>query len=109
MGDIGMLFPDTDERYKNIDSRELLKECVLRLHQFGFVVLHADITIIAQVPKVSPYKDQMRHTLSSLLHIPLSRMNVKATTTEHLGFVGRKEGVAVMATASLHYFDWKNG
>ncbi len=109
LGDIGMLFPDTDDRYKNIDSKELLAQCVLKLHQFGFIVLHADITIIAQAPKISPYKEQMRRTLASLIQIPASRLNVKATTTEHLGFIGRKEGVGVMATASVHYFDWKNG
>lgn len=109
LGDIGMLFPDTDNAYKNIDSKELLKECVLKLHQFGFVILHADITIIAQAPKISPYKDLMRRTLAPLLHIPSARLNVKATTTEHLGFVGREEGVAVCATASVHYFDWKHG
>jgi len=109
LGDIGMLFPDTDTAYKNADSKELLAQCVLKLHQFGFVILHADITIIAQTPKVSPYKEQMRRALSALLHLPLSRLNIKATTTEHLGFIGRKEGVGVIATASLHYFDWKNG
>lgn len=109
LGDIGMLFPDTDETYKNADSKELLRHCVLKLHQFGFVIDHADITIIAQTPKIATYKDQMRRILSSLLHIPSSRVNIKATTTEHLGFIGRKEGVATLATASLHYFDWKNG
>lgn len=109
LGDIGMLFPDTDNTYKNADSKELLRQCVLKLHQFGFVILHADITIIAQTPKIASYKDAMRHTLCSLLQLPLSRVNIKATTTEHLGFIGRKEGVGVLATASLHYFDWKNG
>jgi 2-C-methyl-D-erythritol 4-phosphate cytidylyltransferase/2-C-methyl-D-erythritol 2,4-cyclodiphosphate synthase len=108
LGDIGELFPDTDNIYKDIDSKELLKRCVLKLHQFGFVVSHADITIIAQIPKVSPHKEQIRKVLSELLHVPISRLNVKATTTEHLGFIGRKEGVAVLATASLNYFDWKN-
>ncbi|MFH0710278.1 MAG: bifunctional 2-C-methyl-D-erythritol 4-phosphate cytidylyltransferase/2-C-methyl-D-erythritol 2,4-cyclodiphosphate synthase [Pseudomonadota bacterium] len=109
LGDIGMLFPDTDNSYKNADSKELLAQCVLKLHQFGFVILHADITIIAQTPKISSYKEQMRRTLSALLHLPLSRLNIKATTTEHLGFIGRKEGVGVLATTSLYYFDWKNG
>jgi 2-C-methyl-D-erythritol 4-phosphate cytidylyltransferase/2-C-methyl-D-erythritol 2,4-cyclodiphosphate synthase len=109
LGDIGMLFPDTDNDYKNIDSKELLQRCVLKLHQFGFVITHADITIIAQTPKIAPYKDHMKRTLSSLLHIPTARVNVKATTTEHLGFIGRREGVGVIATASVHYFDWKNG
>ncbi len=109
LGDIGMLFPDTDESYKNIDSKRLLQRCVEKLHHFGFVILHADITIIAQAPKIAPYKEKMRQTLASLLHIPPARLNVKATTTEHLGFIGRKEGVGVLATASVHYFDWKNG
>lgn len=109
LGDIGMLFPDTDAAYKNIDSQELLAECVRKLHAFGFVISHADITIIAQTPKISPYKEEMRRILASIMLIPMSRINVKATTTEHLGFIGRKEGVAVMATASVHYFDWKNG
>ena len=109
LGDIGMLFPDTDRAYKNADSKELLAQCVLKLHQFGFVVLHADITIIAQTPKISPYKEAMRRTLSALLHIPLARVNIKATTTEQHGFIGRKEGIAVLATASLHYFNWKIG
>jgi 2-C-methyl-D-erythritol 4-phosphate cytidylyltransferase / 2-C-methyl-D-erythritol 2,4-cyclodiphosphate synthase len=109
LGDIGMLFPDTDAAYKDIDSKELLKACVQKLHNFGFVISHADITIIAQTPKLSPYKEQMRRTLASIMLIPVSRLNVKATTTEHLGFIGRKEGVGVMATASVHYFDWKNG
>jgi len=109
LGDIGMLFPDTDTAYKNIDSKQLLARCVEKLHHFGFVILHADITIIAQAPKIAPYKEQMRSTLASLLHIPPARLNVKATTTEHLGFIGRKEGIGVIATASVHYFDWKNG
>lgn len=109
LGDIGMLFPDTDNTYKNIDSKQLLVRCVEKLHHFGFVILHADITIIAQAPKISPYKDLIRSRLSSLLQIPTARVNIKATTTEHLGFIGRKEGVGVIATASVHYFDWKNG
>lgn len=109
MGDIGMLFPDTDEGYKNIDSKVLLQRCVEKIHHFGFVIAHADITIIAQVPKVSPYKELMRKTLAPLLDLSPSRLNIKATTTEHLGFIGREEGVGVIATASLHYFDWING
>ena len=109
MGDIGMLFPDTDESYKSIDSKVLLQRCVQKIHNFGFVISHADITIIAQVPKIGPYKEQMRKTLAPLMHLSPARLNIKATTTEHLGFIGRKEGVGVIATASLHYFDWING
>lgn len=109
MGDIGMLFPDTDDNYKNIDSKVLLQRCVEKIHNFGFVISHADITIIAQVPKISPYKEQMRKTLAPLMNLSPARLNIKATTTEHLGFIGRQEGVGVIATASLHYFDWING
>ncbi len=105
-GDIGMLFPDNDNTYKNIDSKELLKLTVLRLHKFGLTIVNADITIAAEAPRLSSYKSQMRSTLAQLLHIPASRMNVKATTTEKLGFIGRKEGVGVMATATLNYYDW---
>ena len=106
LGDIGMLFPDNDAAYENIDSKILLERTVKRLHQFGYVIVNADITIAAQTPRLSPYKETMRRTLAALLHIPASRMNVKATTTERLGFVGREEGVAVLANASLNYFDW---
>lgn len=106
LGDIGMLFPDSDNSYKDIDSKELLRTTVLRLHQFGLVIVNADITIAAEAPRLIDYKAVMRKTLATLLHIPSSRMNVKATTTEKLGFIGRKEGVGVMATATLNYYDW---
>ncbi|MCJ7764668.1 MAG: 2-C-methyl-D-erythritol 2,4-cyclodiphosphate synthase, partial [Thiovulaceae bacterium] len=106
LGDIGMLFPDDAAAYKNIDSKELLKTTVLRLHQFGLVVVNADITIAAEMPRLSSYKRAMRSILSELLQIPRACMNVKATTTEKLGFIGRKEGVGVMATATLNYYDW---
>ena len=109
MGDIGMLFPDTDNNYKNIDSKILLQQCVEKIHHFGFVIAHADITIIAQVPKITPYKEEMLKTLAPLMDLSPSRLNIKATTTEHLGFIGREEGVGVIVTASLHYFDWING
>jgi len=106
LGDIGMLFPDNDDSYKNIDSQELLKTTVLRLHQFGLEVVNADLTIAAEAPRLSNYKQAMRTTLAAVLQIPTSRMNVKATTTERLGFIGRKEGVGVMASATLNYYDW---
>ena len=106
LGDIGMLFPDNDDTYKGIDSKELLRMTALRLHQFGLVVINADITIAAEAPHLSDYKRSMRTTLAALLKIPASRMNVKATTTERLGFIGRKEGVGVMASATLNYYDW---
>lgn len=106
MEDIGTLFPDSDDAYRGIASTELLESVVTRLHRFGFEMVNADLTIAAQTPRLAPYKTAMRRTLASLLHLPPVRVNVKATTTESLGFVGRKEGVAVFATATLRYIDW---
>lgn len=105
-GDIGELFPDTDESFKDIDSKILLEECVRRVNRYGFDIVNADITIAAQAPRLGAYKSRMKAALAGVLGIAPFRVNVKATTTEKLGFVGRKEGVAVMATASLKYFDW---
>ena len=106
MGDIGELFPDNDAAYKGADSKELLKEVVRKLQNFGFEIINVDITIAAQKPRIAKYKLPMRKTLSPLLGIEISRVNIKATTTEKLGFIGRGEGVGVMATAHLKYFDW---
>ncbi len=105
-GDIGELFPDSDSTYKDIDSIKLLKRCVELLGQTGFEIGNIDLTIMAQVPKLQPYKDRMRSTIASILHIPKNRCNIKATTTERLGFVGRQEGIAAQAVATLKYFDW---
>jgi 2-C-methyl-D-erythritol 4-phosphate cytidylyltransferase/2-C-methyl-D-erythritol 2,4-cyclodiphosphate synthase len=107
MGDIGMLFPDSDAAYKDIDSKELLRSVVTKLTAFGFVIINADITIMAQKPKIATYKLQMRRVLADILNIAPARMNVKATTTERLGFIGRSEGVGVSANANLKYLDWK--
>ena len=107
MGDIGMLFPDTDVAYKGVDSKELLKEVVAKLCSFGYVIVNVDLTIAAQKPRLAEYKTQMRKVLASVLQIDASRVNIKATTTEKLGFVGRSEGVAVIANANLQYFNWK--
>lgn len=108
MGDIGTLFPDSDDSYKDIDSKLLLNECVKRLHACGFVIVNVDITIIAQTPRLSEYKAKMRHTLANILEIEPFLCNIKATTTEKLGFIGRKEGVGVQSSASLKYLDWTN-
>ena len=107
-GDIGELFPDTDIRYKGIDSKTLLKEVCLFLERVGFEIVHCDITIMAEFPKLGALKNSLRFCLSELLGIAPHHVNVKATTTEKLGFVGRKEGVAVSATATLNYVNWKN-
>lgn len=108
LGDIGEFFPDTDQQYKGINSVELLDRCVSLLYAIGYTIVHADITIIAQKPRLLPYKDAIRTTLATILKIPPRRMNVKATTAEKLGFIGREEGVAVMANATLTYSDWRN-
>ena len=106
MGDIGMMFPDNDNSYAGIDSKELLKRVVQKLYNFGFIIVNVDITIAAEKPRVGKYKLSMRHTLAKILNIDASRVNIKATTTEKLGFIGRGEGVGVIANANLKYFDW---
>ncbi|TKI68929.1 bifunctional 2-C-methyl-D-erythritol 4-phosphate cytidylyltransferase/2-C-methyl-D-erythritol 2,4-cyclodiphosphate synthase [Sulfurimonas crateris] len=106
MGDIGMMFPDNDDAYKGADSKKLLKVVVTKLHNFGFVIINVDVTVAAEKPRLGAYKTEMRKTLSSILGIEAQRVNIKATTTEKLGFIGRGEGVGVIANANLKYFDW---
>ena len=108
MGDIGMMFPDTSSEYKDIDSKELLKRVVTKLHNFGFVIINVDLTIAAQKPRIGNYKLDMRRTIAKILGIKSQKVNIKATTTEKLGFIGRGEGVGVIANANLKYFDWTN-
>ncbi len=99
--DIGYHFPPSDDTYKNIDSRILLKDTVAILERKGLSVEYADMTIVAQKPKISPYIEAMRTSISEVLDIPRDRVNVKATTEEHMGFTGRKEGIAVHAVCLL--------
>ena len=106
MGDIGMMFPDTLDEYKGIDSKELLKRVVTKLYNFGFIIINVDVTIAAQKPRIGKYKLQMRKTIAKILNIDFAMVNIKATTTEKLGFIGRGEGVGVIANANLKYFDW---
>jgi len=107
MGDIGELYPDTEEAYAGADSTKLLDDTVRRIRAFGLEIGNVDMTILAQAPRLLPYKEKMRKTIASLLGIPAHRVNIKATTAEKLGFVGRKEGVTVHAVATLDYFNWK--
>ena len=102
-GDIGEFFPDTDERYKNANSVELLKEVLDILTKTGFEIINADISIIAEKPKLKNYKTKIQRNLSKILNAPV---NVKATTNEKMGFIGRGEGMAVISTATLKYKDW---
>lgn len=108
MGDIGMMFPDNDEKYKGIDSKELLKHVVTKIYNYGYIIINVDVTIAAQKPRIGKYKQEMRETISGIINCDMHRVNVKATTTEKLGFVGRAEGVAVFANANLKYFNWQD-
>lgn len=101
LGDIGQLYPDNDNSYKNIDSRILLRDVYERMVQKGYQVGNLDITIMAQAPKMLPYEPQMRANIAQDLHLDLDAVSVKATTTEKLGFVGRKEGIACEAVVLL--------
>ena len=96
-GDIGRHFPDTDPQYKNIRSTLLLKRVVLKVKEKGFHVLNVDSTIVAQKPKLSPFLPGMVDEIAKVLEVERERINVKATTTEGLGFAGREEGMAAYA------------
>jgi 2-C-methyl-D-erythritol 2,4-cyclodiphosphate synthase len=101
LGDIGKLFPENSDLYKGIDSRILLRESYKAVKEHGFSLCNADITVLLQEPKISPYEDKMRATLAKDLHVKEDRISIKATTTEKLGYVGRGEGVSVYATVLL--------
>ena len=101
LGDIGKLFPDTDPAYAGADSIELLSQVTRLVKEHGFSVLDADITVAAQEPKLSPYRDDMRRRLAGALDVDVGRVGVKATTTEGLGFVGRREGIAAWAVVLM--------
>ncbi|MBM94722.1 MAG: 2-C-methyl-D-erythritol 2,4-cyclodiphosphate synthase [Oceanospirillaceae bacterium] len=101
LGDIGRHFPDTDAAYAGADSRELLRDVVARVAKEGWGVGNVDITIIAQAPKMAPHIESMREAIANDLKVAVNAVNVKATTTEKLGYVGRKEGIAVHAVALL--------
>jgi 2-C-methyl-D-erythritol 2,4-cyclodiphosphate synthase len=101
LGDIGRMFPDTDERWKGADSRALLRGAVEVVRAAGWRVGNIDCTVIAQMPRIAPHIDAMRANISSDLGIGKERVNVKGKTTERLGFAGRGEGVAAEAVALL--------
>lgn len=101
IGDIGKLFPDTDPAYKDADSLVLLGACADAVRAAGFRIVDVDSVVAAQAPKLSPYRDQMRENLARAMGIPPENVGVKATTTEHLGFVGREEGMSAWATCLL--------
>jgi 2-C-methyl-D-erythritol 2,4-cyclodiphosphate synthase len=101
LGDIGEHFPDTDERYRNADSMALLAGVLTTVIATGLEVENVDVTVIMERPKLGPHRDAIRANLARALGLPTQRANVKATTGEGIGFVGRGEGVAALAVASL--------
>jgi 2-C-methyl-D-erythritol 2,4-cyclodiphosphate synthase len=101
LGDIGRHFPDTDPQYKNIDSRKLLRQVREVIAEHGWKIANIDSTIVAQAPRVAPYLAQMMANVSADLGIPADNINIKATTTEKLGFAGREEGIAAHAVVLL--------
>lgn len=101
LGDIGTHFPDDDPRYKNADSTVFLKKAHELIRNRGFYVNNIDVVVMLQQPKISPYAQKMKEKISKILDIGADRISIKATTTEKLGFVGREEGISVMAVATV--------
>ncbi len=100
-GDIGTHFPPSDERWRGAPSRLFLQHAADMVRQQGGIITHCDLTIICEAPKLRPHIDAMRANLADILGIAVERISVKATTTERLGFTGRKEGIAALATATV--------
>jgi 2-C-methyl-D-erythritol 2,4-cyclodiphosphate synthase len=105
LGDIGQHFPDTDERFRDADSIELLRETLRRLAQGGLVPTHVDATVILERPKLAPVREEIRDRLAGALGLARGQVNVKATRGEGMGFVGREEGVAALAVATVGPMD----
>lgn len=99
LGDIGKHFPDTDNSYKNIDSKILLERCFTLIAERGYSVVNVDSTILLQAPKIMKYAEAMKETIARILHITTNDISIKATTTEQMSFIGREEGI--VATANL--------
>ena len=101
LGDIGTLFPDTDVKYLGADSGELLKVAMAQVRAAGYALGNMDSTVIAQAPKLAPYREAIQARLATLMGVEINRINVKAKTSEKLGFVGRQEGIEAFATTML--------
>jgi len=101
LGDIGLHFPDTDERWRDADSLDLLRRARALLSEAGFSPVNVDATVVCEEPRLSPYRDEMRASLASAVDLPVGAVNVKFTTAERMGFVGRGEGVAALAIATV--------
>jgi len=102
LGDIGQHFPDTDEEFENIDSRKLLVQCKTMLDEKGYAVGNIDATVVAEEPKLAPYIEAMRQHMAHDLEIDVEAVSVKATTSESIGFEGKKEGISASAVAVIY-------
>ncbi|WP_232819858.1 2-C-methyl-D-erythritol 2,4-cyclodiphosphate synthase [Aliidiomarina celeris] len=100
-GDIGLWFPDNDPQFKGADSSTLLTAVMDRVRALGYSISNIDLTVICERPKINPHREQIKMRVAEVLKLPQSRVNIKATTTEGLGFTGRKEGIAAMAAVLL--------
>ena len=105
-GDIGEWFPDSDSRYKGVDSVSLLKRVKEFIIAVGFEIENIDVTLITEQPKISPFKESIAENICDILEIPRYRLNIKAKTAEKMGAIGRMEGMATQCVATLRYFDW---
>jgi len=101
LGDIGKLYPDSDDKFLNIDSRILLKDTAKRMTEAGYIIGNVDATVIAQAPKLSAYIEKMRKNIAEDLNTDEQNVNIKATTEEHLGFTGRGEGISAHAVCLI--------
>ena len=101
LGDIGEQFPDTDERWRDADSLDLLRTVAAQVQAAGALIVHVDVTVLLEAPKLASHRDEIRRNLSAVLGLPLAHVNVKATRGEGMGFVGRGEGAAALAVATV--------
>ncbi len=104
LGDIGQHFPDTDATFKGIDSKVLLKRCYGMIREKGYWLVNIDCTILLQAPKIRPHVEQMKNTIALILHMATDDISIKATTTEHMSFIGREEGVVATANVLLQKY-----
>jgi 2-C-methyl-D-erythritol 2,4-cyclodiphosphate synthase len=102
LGDIGKLFPDTDDKYRDADSRELLREVINIVSEKGFRVVNVDMTVVAEKPKIAPIRDKIIESIANILGVDNDAVSVKGTTTEKLGFTGREEGIGAEAVVLLN-------
>jgi len=105
LGDIGQHFPDSDPQWRGVESKRFVAHTCQMLERRRFKLINADLTLLAQSPKIAAWRDQMRYTVAAALQVSEARVNIKATTTEHLGFIGRNEGLAAMAVVLLEADD----